>query len=230
MANLFELTAQAREQVGKSASRRLRREAGLIPAIMYGAGKPPVKLSFKQNELRKATEHEAFFSHILTIHTASGAQQVIIKALQRHPVKDLILHMDFLRISATEKLMMRVPLHFSGEQLSPGVKSGGVIDHLMNDLEIKCLPTNLPEFITIDVSQLELNQALYLNDIKLPHGVELLYPQDDTSHNPIVASVRLIREAVEQEIGSADVAVIGAATKIADSADAKSVKKDTPKK
>jgi large subunit ribosomal protein L25 len=210
MANLFELTAQSRADVGKGASRRLRKGAGLIPAIMYGAGKAPAKLSFKENEVRKATQNEAFFSHILTIHAPEGKQQVIIKDLQRHPYKDTILHMDFLRISATEKLTMKVPLHFIGEAVAPGVKSsGGILARLMNDLEIKCLPANLPAFIEVDVSALELNQALHLSDIKLPSGVELAHAIVDEQHNMTVVSVSAVKEVEEIEIGPAAVPTLG---------------------
>ena len=202
MSDLFELTAQTRTQVGTSASRRLRREAGLVPGIIYGDNKPPVKLMFKQHELFKAMAQDAFFSHILTIHTEKTQQQAVIKSLQRHPTQDLILHVDFLRVDVHKKLVVRVPLHFTGEQLAPGVKNGGVIDRLMNDIEIRCFANDLPESIAVDLAHLELNKSLYLSDIPLPKGVELSAAREQSAHNTVVVTVSLVKTAARQDNGT----------------------------
>src|SRR3990167_4661973 len=177
MADLFEIKAQPRAQFGKTASRRLRRE-NRVPAIIYGAGKDPEAIVLEQDAISHMLENEATYSHILKVKLDNNTQQVVLKALKRHPFKPKIEHVDFLRIRATEKLFMKVPLHFVGGDVCPGVKKGdgenlGVVSQMASDLEIKCLPANLPEFIEVDISHLELNQTLHLSDIKLPAGVEL---------------------------------------------------------
>jgi large subunit ribosomal protein L25 len=229
---VFELNAVLREESGKGASRRLRRLNNLIPAILYGGKEAPVKLSFKQNEVKKATSNDAFFSHILTLDVAGQKQQAIIKAMQRHPAKETIMHMDFLRISATEKFTMRVPLHFLGEDVAPGVKaSGGVFSHVLNEIEIKCLPAHLPEFIEVDVSGLEMNESLHLRDIKLPANVELSHSVELDEDNMTVIAIHSVKELVELEIGPA--AVPTAAEEAAakkEAAKKEAPKKDAPKK
>jgi large subunit ribosomal protein L25 len=225
----FELTAALREETGKGASRRLRRESNLIPAILYGGKEAPQKLSFKTNEVKKATSSDAFFSHILTLDVAGKKEQAVIKAMQRHPAKDVIMHMDFLRVSATEKLIMRVPLYFLGEEKAVGVKAGGVISHVLNDLEIKCLPAHLPEFIEVDVSALGMNESLHLRDIKLPANVELAHSVEKEEDNLTVMGIHSVKELVEIEIGSA--AVPTAAEEAAAKKEAAGgAKKEEPKK
>lgn len=197
MANLFELTAEPRHAQGKGASRRLRRLTGKVPAILYGGGESPIPLTFNQNELRKALENEAFYSHILTIHLEGKPQKAVLKALQRHPYKREVLHLDLLRITGKEKIHMQVPLHFKGEDIAPGVKvSNGVISHLLATVEVRCLPDNLPEYIEVDVSGLKLDETMHLSHLKLPKGVELvaLVHGDDAS----VVSIHMPR-AVEVE-------------------------------
>jgi large subunit ribosomal protein L25 len=203
--SIFELNASLREHTGKGASRRLRRLDNLIPAILYGGTEAPVKLSFKQNEVRKSTSNDAFFSHILTLDVAGKKQQAIIKALQRHPAKDIIMHMDFLRVSATEKLTMRVPLHFLGEEKAPGIKTGGVFSHVLNELEVTCLPAHLPEFIEVDVSGLQMNESLHLRDIQLPAHVELAHSVESDADNLTVIGIQSVKEMVEIAVGPAAV-------------------------
>ncbi|MFU8797716.1 MAG: 50S ribosomal protein L25/general stress protein Ctc [Gammaproteobacteria bacterium] len=198
MALSFEIPAEIRDDLGKGASRRLRREANKVPAVLYGADQPAVNLSVNHDYLIKALDHEAFYTHILTVSVEGQKekQQVILKALQRHPYKPRILHMDLLRIDIHEKLTLRVPLHFSGEAESPAVKiEGGVISHLMSDIEIRCLPADLPEYITVDLSHLALHQHVHLSELKFPQGVEsvLLSHNDDQS----VASAHMPRTMEE---------------------------------
>jgi large subunit ribosomal protein L25 len=166
----FAINAQPRSDMGKGASRRLR-HAGLIPAIIYGAHKAPEMITLVHNELLRHLEHEAFYSHILDLKVGDRSERVILKDLQRHPARPFVLHADFQRISESEKIRVRVPLHFVGGDQAPGVKiGGGMISHNLNDVEIDCLPKDLPEFIEVDISGLEIGDSLHLSDLKLPEG------------------------------------------------------------
>lgn len=200
MAKKFTLNATLRDTKGKGASRRLRRTEDLIPAIMYGAGEAPTMISLAHGEIEKATAHEAFFSSILNINLAGKPLQAIIKDMQRHPFKPRILHADFMRINANEKITMHIPLHFTGEQIAPGVKEdGGLLSKHFVELEIKCLPANLPEYIEIDVSQLKMDQGIHLSEVKLPKGVELAHPVHDADHDQVVVNVYMPRTSAEIE-------------------------------
>lgn len=170
--NQFEITAEARERRGKGASRRLRR-AGFVPAIVYGGGKDPVNIQLEHNDVVKHTSHESFYSHILTLKLPGGNEPVVLKDMQRHPFKAQVMHMDFLRINENELLTMRVPLHFINEDTCVGIKMGGVMSHLITELEIVCLPRDLPEYIEVDVVGIEVGAALHLADIVVPRGVEI---------------------------------------------------------
>jgi large subunit ribosomal protein L25 len=170
----FVVTAEARSDMGKGASRRLRRE-GKIPGVIYGAHKEAVSVLLDHNEMMNHLKHEAFYSHILTINLGGKTEQAVLKDLQRHPAKPILLHADFQRVSASEKLRMNVPLHFVGGDVAPGVKiGGGSIAHAMAEVEITCLPKNLPEFIEVDLSGMELGQTIHLSDLKVAKGVELV--------------------------------------------------------
>lgn len=198
MADKFELSAEIRDQSGKGASRRLRRKADQFPAIIYGAGKAPKPIAIHHHHMLNALKNQAFYSHILTLSIAGTEEKVVLKSLQRHPSKPQILHADFLRISAKEKLTMQVPLHFTNEETAPGVKiDGGSISRLLNDVEIRCLPGDLPEFIEVDLSELKIDEAIHLSQLKLPKGVELtaLLHHDDRS----VVSIHHIHVAEEPE-------------------------------
>jgi large subunit ribosomal protein L25 len=166
------LNAKIRADVGKGASRRLRHN-GEIPAIVYGAKKPNQSLVFNHNQVVRAMESEDFFTQILTIDVDGAKDQVVLKDLQRHPYKPIMMHIDFLRISATEKLTMRIPIHILGDAVAPGVKAGGVLARAMSEIEIRCLPADLPKYIEIDVSNMQLNSTIHLSDIQLPKGVEI---------------------------------------------------------
>jgi len=192
----FELSAEVRDVKGKGASRRLRRD-GKVPAVMYGADKEPVMLSLDHNALYQQVRNEAFYSSILTVNVGKDKEQAVLRDIQMHPYKPRIAHLDLLRISATEKLHMRVPLHFLNADTAPGVKQqGGIVSHLMSEIEISCLPKDLPEFLTVDLGGLSLNQSVHLTDIKLPEGVaitSLTHGGDDLA----VAAIMAIREEVE---------------------------------
>lgn len=199
MATDFELNAESRKDVGKGASRRLRRE-DKIPAIVYGAGKEAASLTMRHNEVAHALENEAFYSHILDLKVDGKSEQVILRDLQRHPGKARLLHIDFQRVSASEKIHMNVPLHFIGEDIAPGVKTdGGIVSHLMNDVEVTCLPKNLPEFIEVDVSNLVLNESVHLSQLKLTEGVEIPELAHGEGHDHAVVSIHLPRAAKEVE-------------------------------
>lgn len=202
-ANAFELDAEIRSDQGKGASRRLRRTQDKIPAILYGGGKAPVALALDHKKVLHALQNQAFYSHILTLNIAGERQQAVLKDLQRHHFKKAIFHMDFLRVNATDQITMRVPLHFLGESLAAGVKAGGIISHRQIDVEIRCIASNLPEYIEVDVSQLELNQTLHLSDLKLPKGVELVALTHGSEHDYAVVSIHLPRSSTEPETTTA---------------------------
>ncbi len=193
MASKFELEAEVRADQGKGASRRLRHK-NQVPAVVYGAGEAPVSLTLNHDKVLIATSNAAFYSHILTLHVSGKSEKVILKDMQRHPAKPRVLHMDFLRIRADQKLQMNVRLHFLGEDNAPGVKDGGVISHLISDVEVSCLPANLPEYLELDVSNLGMNETLHLSNIKLPEGVELVaFLRGIEGHDQAVVSIHMPR-------------------------------------
>ena len=207
MAISFELNAEPRTDTGKGASRRLRR-AGKVPAIIYGGGKDPQSLTLFHNEVQRNLEHEAFYSHILTIKVGGNDTQAILRDLQRHPSKPVIMHMDLQRISATEKLKTHVPLHFTGEDIAPGVKAGGLVSHELIEVLVECLPGDLPEFIEIDISALEIGDSRHLSDLKVPEGVTLVDLARGEDHDLAVVSVHAKRivEEVEEPAAEAEAA------------------------
>ena len=181
--NQFELVAEKREDVGKGASRRLRRD-GKLPGIVYGTDKEPVMITLPHNDVMHNLEHEAFYSQILTLNVGKDKEKVVLKDLQRHPYKRLLLHIDLLRVSENEALTMRIPLHFINEEKAVGVKQGGgVVSHTMTEVDIVCLPKDLPEYIEVDMLEVELDQTVHLSDLVLPEGVQLyatLHGGDDS--------------------------------------------------
>lgn len=167
----FEIDADARAGSGRSDSRKLRR-LGRVPAIIYGGGKDPSSVTLDRNSLVQQMALEAFYTSILNIKLGKETQSVVVKEVQRHPAKSVVMHLDFQRIVADEEITISVPIHFIGEEVAIGVKEqGGVIEHAITDVEVSCLPANLPEYLEVDVSSLELNQILHLSDIKFPEGV-----------------------------------------------------------
>jgi len=196
----FDLIAEFREDEGKGASRRLRR-AGMVPAIIYGAGRPPRMLAFDHNKVLQQLDNESFYSSVLAIKVGDKSQAAILKDLQRHPSKRQILHMDFQRIVEDEEIRMNVPLHFVGEDKAPGVKlEGGKVFHLINEVEVVCLPKNLPEFIEVDISEMKLDEMLHMSDLKLPAGIEVPELAQGPEHDQAIVSVQKVkRAAVEEE-------------------------------
>lgn len=192
----FVLQAESRSDQGKGASRRLRR-TGRVPAVMYGAGKDPAMLSLDHDELVNQLKNEAFFSSILTVKVGNNEDQVILKDLQRHPGKPYILHMDLLRVSANEAIRVNVPLHFMNEEKCPGVKEGGVITHNLTEVEVSCLPGNLPEYIELDLAQLDIDQTVHMSELKLPEGVELVELMHGEEHDQPVVAIHMPRAAKE---------------------------------
>jgi len=198
-SNEFTLVAKPREDVGKGASRRLRRLNGEIPAIIYGAGKDPLSITLRHDDIFHAVEDEAFFSSILEINVAGEKESVIIKDMQRHPAKPIIMHADFLRVRADVELTVNVPLHFMNEDACVGVRlENGQISHLMNELVITCLPKNLPEYIEVDMAELHVGDTLHISDLKLPEGVSSVELSHGEENDQAVAAITEIRpESVE---------------------------------
>lgn len=173
----FDVIAQPRTEAGKGASRRLRR-AGLVPAIVYGAHRDPEMVTISHNELIKHLEHEAFYSHVLDLQVGAETTKVVLKDMQRHPAKPFVLHVDFMRVSQDEKLRMVVPIHFLNEDKCKGIKIGGQASHNITEVEIVCLPKDLPEFIGVDISEMEIGAILHLSELPLPAGVALAHSPD----------------------------------------------------
>jgi large subunit ribosomal protein L25 len=171
----FALNANVRSDLGKGASRRLRRNESLVPAVIYGGEKPAQSISILAKELAKLLENEAAFSHVLALSVDGTAENVVIKALQRHPAKGYVMHADFVRVVAGQKLSAHVPLHFINEASSVGVKQqGGEVSHTISEVEVSCQPQDLPEFIEVDLANVEVGQIVHLSDLKLPKGIELV--------------------------------------------------------
>ena len=171
----FALNASVRSDLGKGASRRLRRNEAQVPAVVYGGDKAPQSISLLAKELAKLLENEAAFSHVIALDVAGATETVLIKALQRHPSKGFVVHADFQRVVAGQKLTAHVPLHFINEATSVGVKQGGgEVSHTIAEVEVSCLPKDLPEFIEVDMAAVEVGQIVHLADLKLPKGVELV--------------------------------------------------------
>lgn len=196
MAAEFELQAEVRADLGKGASRRLRLQADLVPAIIYGAGQDPQSLSIAHKDLIKATENEAFFSHILTINVAGDKQNAIIKDLQRHPSKSRILHADFQRILLDQAITVEVPFHFLNEESCVGVKTGGgQISHNMSQITISCLPGDLPEYIEVDLADVDVGEALHMSQVNLPDGVTIPALAQGADYDQVVVSVNINKRA-----------------------------------
>jgi len=171
----FTLNAEVRSDLGKGASRRLRRNAGNVPAVIYGGDKAPTSITLVGKDLAKMLESEAAYASVITLKVAGSNESVLVKALQRHPSKGYVMHADFLRVVAGQKLTAHVPLHFMNQETSVGVKQqGGEILHTLNEVEVSCLPKDLPEFIEVDMAKVELDQIVHLSDLNVPAGVELV--------------------------------------------------------
>lgn len=189
MAN-YELNAEVREVKGKGASRRLRRLEAITPAIVYGGDKAPQNVTLALKDLNKAFQDEGFFSHIVTLNVGSTAEQVLIKDVQRHPYKPVVLHVDFQRVSNDTIIKQHIPLHFINEDTCKGVKlQGGKVTHVTSDVVVICAAANLPEFIEVDLADVEVGTQIHLSDLKLPEGVEILALTHGADHDASVAHV-----------------------------------------
>ena len=174
MKTSFELVAEFRETQGKGASRRLRHE-GKVPAILYGGDAGARALTLSHQKLMIMLDNERFYSTILNLKVGDQSQAAILKDVQRHPYKNAVMHIDFQRVDENEKIRISIPLHFTGAAVSPGVKSqGGIVSHMRNEVEVSCLPKDLPEFIEVDISGLSLNESIHLSQLKIPAGVALI--------------------------------------------------------
>ena len=199
MQQQFEIKAQSRVQSKSSENRRMRK-AGQVPAVVYGGNRPPALLAINHNELTKHLEEEAFYSHILTLKTKGKAEKVILRDIQRHPSKAQILHIDFFRISEDQQIKVHVPLHFINEDICAGVKQqGGIISHMQTDVEVACLPKDLPEYLEVDVADLGLGHSLHLSDLKLPDGISLVALSQSEANDYALVSVIMPRAAEVSE-------------------------------
>jgi len=195
----FILNAQKRTDLGKGASRRLRHSLS-IPAVVYGGGKDAESLTIVSKEIAKLFENEAAYSHVIELNVDGVKQNVIVKAMQRHPAKQFIMHADFVRVVAGQKLTAKVPVHFIGEEAP--IKKGGEISHVVSEIEVSCEAKDLPEFIEVDLANAEVGSIIHLSDLKAPKGVEFvaLAHGDDKA----VANVHAPRVAPEAEAGAAE--------------------------
>ncbi len=202
----FKLDAESRSDLGKGASRRLRR-TGRVPAIVYGEGTDPQSISLDHNKVFHALENEAFYSHILNLNVEGKAQKVILRDMQRHPAKAVIMHMDFQCVSDEHELHMHVPLHFVGEDVCHGVKmEGGQISHQMIEVEVTCLPKDIPEFIEVDLTSLHIGDSIHLSELKLPEGVILTALTHGEDYDQQVVNVHATKvvseESADESAGS----------------------------
>ena len=199
MAISFDVNAESRNDMGKGASRRLRRE-GKVPAIVYGGNQDPQTIAVAQNEMIQHLDHEAFYSHILTVKVDGKAEKAVLRDVQRHPYKIDILHMDFQRVGDTDTIKMHVPLHFINEETSVGVKTGGgQVRHNLVEVNVSCQAKDLPEFIEVDIAELNVGESIHLSGLKLPEGVELVELAHGDDHDLPVVSISKARGAGADE-------------------------------
>ena len=200
MSDQFELHAEVREDKGKGASRRLRRLADLVPAIIYGGNKDPQPLTLIRKDLEKALENEAFFSQVLTIKVGKGKEKAILKDLQRHPARNNVMHADFLRVDDKTIVKVNVPIHFLNEESCVGVKmEGGMIQHQATDVEVQCLPGDIPEYLEVDMAEIVTGQIVHLSDITLPEGVVSMALALGEDHDLAIASVIAPKGSAEDD-------------------------------
>ena len=210
MSASFELNAERREATGKGFSRRLRREEK-VPGIVYGGDSEPENITLSHHEMLHNLENEAFYSHILDLKLDGKSQQVILKDLQRHPAKPFITHVDLLRVKKDTEIHVHVPLHFINEEKCEGIKTGGgILNRILTEVEISCLPAKLPEFIEVDVLNLNVGESIHLTELQIPEGVKLLaLGHGDESHDTAVVTVQLPRAAAASDDASEEAASEG---------------------
>ena len=206
MSSEFTVNAKARTDVGKGASRRLRREDKL-PGIIYGGEEAPVSITLDHNKVNNSADFEAFYSHVLEINLDGKVVEVLVKDMQRHPFKPKITHIDFQRVIAGQDVHTNVPLHFVNEEKSAAVKAGGIAEHHVTEIEVTCLPKDLPEFIEVDMAAVEMGQTLHLSDLTLPAGVASVeLAKDDETHDLAVVTVKPAPKAADTEEGDEEAA------------------------
>jgi len=199
----FTLNLSNRADTGKGASRRLR-HANQIPAVIYGGGKDPQSLQMNHDDILKALEEEAIYTSILDVNIDGKVTKAVFKDIQRHAYKPKILHLDFQRVSDNEKIHMHIPIHFLGGDVAPGVKGGGQMTHNMNDIEVICLAKDLPEFIELDVSEMEIGDTKHISDLTLPAGVVSVELQHGADHDQPVVAINKSRGMTEDEVDGGD--------------------------
>lgn len=197
MAGSYVFEAEVRKTLGRGESRRLRVE-GRIPAVLYGGSAEPIGLTFDHNRITKALEDDATYSHILTLRFDGKEETAILKDMQRHPSRPIILHMDFQRVSESQKIKVHVPIHFLNQEASVGAKKGGVVNHALVDIEVTCLPARLPEFIAVDLAKLDIGQSVHLSDVKVPPGVQIVELLHGAGHDQLVAAIHAPRVGGEE--------------------------------
>lgn len=197
MTSVFEFVAKNREKAGKGVARGVRR-AGAVPAVIYGGKSAPQMLVLNHNEVIKHLNHEAVYSHVLDVIVDGKAEKALLKDVQREPAGVKILHLDFMRINMDEQVKVHVPLHFINEEKSVGVKKGGVATHSLVDIEITSLPGNLPDYIEVDLTDLDVAESIHLSDIKLPAGVEIVALSQGADHDLPVVSILASRASKEE--------------------------------
>ena len=207
----IEISAAKRAAQGTGASRRLRR-AGRVPGILYGGAEPPLTIEFDHNELYLKARREAFHASIITLDLDGQKLQVLLRAINMHPFKAEVQHVDFQRVHADQKIHMKVPLHFVNAEVSPAVKdAGAVINHVLNEIDIACLPADLPGFIAVDLSQITVARSIHVNDLKFPNGVA---PVLHRGENPVVASAALPKAVLAEEEEAAAAAEVVPASQV----------------
>ncbi|WOJ95016.1 50S ribosomal protein L25/general stress protein Ctc [Congregibacter variabilis] len=200
MSEKLAIAATVRSDLGKGASRRLRRSVDHIPAIIYGAGKDPAPLTIIRKDLEKALENEAFFSQVIDVSVDGDVQPAILKDLQRHPARNDVMHADFLRVDAKVAIKVSVPLHFINEEKCHGVKiEGGIIEHMLTELEVLCLPGLIPEYIEVDMENVTTADILHISDLKLPEGVVSTALELGEDHDMAVTSVSAKRGGGDED-------------------------------
>jgi large subunit ribosomal protein L25 len=200
MSEHFELALQTRDNLGTQTLKRLRREQNLVPAVLYGGNEQPQHLQIAHRAIAKALGNEGFYTHVLTLNVDGKKQKAILRAVQQHPCRAEVIHVDFMRVSANQILNMTIPFHFINEDIAPGVKvEGGVVEHQMVKVEVKCRADHIPEYIEIDLQNLQLNQSIHLSDIKLPKGVEIPELALGAEHNRMIVVIHEPRVMEEPE-------------------------------
>lgn len=204
----LEFNANKRDGQGTGASRRLRR-TGRVPGILYGGGSAPQQIDIDHNELFQLLRKEAFYSSVLNVNLEGKKEMCLLRDVQRHPYRPVILHADFQRIDATHKIHQKVPLHFVNADIAPGVKlGGGMVSHVMNDVDVKCLPADLPSFIEVDLKDLDAGNSIHVSQLVLPKGVEVVHHGEG---DPVVATIMMKGGSAAEEEPEVAAPVVAAA-------------------